>query len=180
MPREGYPPEVISGFSWGGRQGRARPEQKLRRFPSGHPSPASCPRASPRSGLRAREGTAGAVCPDRPIRWGHRQGEGRCLTGSPPNPILFAMGFPEQSIPESSAMHVGQPQLGTPRTCPMTGERWAPAARGHHWDALDLRCGQYDEATEGGALRRTSAEAELSPASSQGLCPLWGSSHRNQ
>lgn len=42
--------------------------------------------------------------------------------GVSPNPTLFAMGFPEQSTPKSSAMHVGQPQLGTPRrTCPITG-----------------------------------------------------------
>lgn len=78
LPREGYPPEVISCLSWGGRQergqARAKAEKVPIRAPPAHPFPPP-PRAHGLA-LGAREGTAGAVCPDRPVGR-DRQGAGR-------------------------------------------------------------------------------------------------------
>ena len=67
LPREGYSPEVISCFSWGGKQDRGQARAKAKKDPI----------RAPGSGLRARKGTVGAVCPDRSVGWGHQQGAGR-------------------------------------------------------------------------------------------------------
>lgn len=129
MPREGYPPEVISGFSWGGRQERGTPPQPPAHQPTGL---ASGPGRELLE-LFAQTGLFGGAIDKE-------QGEGSCLTGSPPNPTPFAMGFPELPIPKSSAKHVGQPPARYSKAN-MSNHRgvWSPAARGHHWDAPDLR-----------------------------------------
>lgn len=100
-----------------------------------------------------------------------RQGEGRCLTGSCPSPALSAMELPELPTPKSSASHVGQPptRYSKEDICLIAGEPRSQTAQGHHEDALEkleLRCGPYDEATEGKASQKD-------PCSPQNyaLCP---------
>lgn len=90
LPREGYPPEVISCFSRGGRQERARPEQKLRRFPSMQP------RLWPQG--QARKGTGRVVCPNRLAGWSLDKKGWSSGVSAPPS--LCALGFPK--FPSSS------------------------------------------------------------------------------
>lgn len=117
MPREGYPPEVISGFSWGGRQERGQARAKSEKVPIRAPLPSLLP-TSPRSGLRAREGTAGAVCPDKPIRRGHGQGAGRGEMSHGVSPLWGSLSSPS---PRAQPRMWGNPQRGTPRrTCLIT------------------------------------------------------------
>lgn len=100
LPREGYPPEVISCLSWGGRQdrgqARAKAEKVPIRAPPAHPpqEPMVWPSGPGRELLElfAQTGLLGGAA-------NKEQGEGSCLMGSPPNPTLSIMGFPELPAP---------------------------------------------------------------------------------
>lgn len=174
LPREGYLPEVISCFSWGGRQERGQARAKAEKAPiraqrRPHPSASLLP-TSPWSGLRARKGTAGAVCPDRPVGWGSRQvAERRQLSyGFCPNPTLSPWDSLSCPPPKSSANQVGQPsaQHSKEDICSIAGESWSSTAHGHQWDALqelEARCGPYNEAAEGEGSQSNTCSPRTKP-----------------